>query len=150
MQDEVIEHRFTPSEIIELVQNKRSLAFFTEASDWPAFDEFREDAENAGLVTGECRFRWTRRHKPSVQLKTLFMARPEGAWRFAKAAFVVRTRNLGRLPDIDWPDRVLADLMGRSPVEVAAYLRRERRAWQISRLQRLRKQRKRRFTPRSW
>lgn len=150
MNDDVIEDRFTPDEIGELLKGERTFAFFTEAADWPVFADFRGDAERAGLAIGECRFRWTRRHKPSVQMKTLFIACAEGAWRFGKAAFVVRARNLGRLRDIDWPDRALAELMGRTPVEVAAYLRRERRTWQISRLQRLRKQQKRRFTPRSW
>ena len=52
MQDEVVEHRFTPSEIVELVQRKRALAFFTEAQDWLGFTEFAEDAVSAGLVTG--------------------------------------------------------------------------------------------------
>lgn len=148
--DDVIEHRFVPSEIIELMHGRRSLAFFTEAADWYALDEFREDAERAGLVTGVLRQTWKRRGKPPVRLKTLFIAKADGAWRFTKAAFVLRARNAGSLRDIDWPDRVLAELMGRTPVEVAAYLRRERRSWQISRLKRLRKQRKRRFTPRSW
>lgn len=150
MQDEVIEYRFTPSEIIELVQGTRSLAFFTEAADWSVFDEFRADAESAGLVTGECTSIHRQRHRLPIRLKTLFIARPDGAWRFGKAAFVARVRSAGRYRDIDWADRMMAELIGRTPVEVAAYLRRERRSWQQSRLQRRRKQRKRRFSPRSW
>ncbi len=150
MSDCVIEERFTPEEIDELLQGSRTFAFFTEAADWPQLDDFREDAEAAGLVTGCCLATLKRRHKLPIRLKALFIARSEGAWRFAKAAFVTRVRWVGCHPDIDWPDRMMAELIGRTPSELRAYLRRERRWWQIQRLKRRRKQKKRVFTPRSW
>jgi len=124
----------------------RRLAFFYDPLPESGFiprERIASDVAAGRLVAREMRVWSHRRGHEARWIAVLFVAPPAETWRLVKAMRITRMLHGGRLPDPDWSDRAMAELIGYSLASTRAYLARERKLYRRWRLERQRKERRR-------